>query len=93
MLTREQRDRLKVEVDRRRRAQLIGDSRSKRPPAVRRGIAWLEEYLSHGPRDGREVKKAAARDGIKGKPLRLAREALGVLTTNGGRAGSTWRLP
>jgi hypothetical protein len=92
-LSREERIWLRREVSRRRLAQLAGESRAKRPAAVRLAMAWLEEHLSRGPRQGVDVKAAAARDGISEQTLRRATEALGVLKTNGGPSGSTWRLP
>ena len=91
--SREEREWLHAEFNRRRRSQLASVPRAERPAAVRRAMAWLEEHLSCCPQLGSDVKRAAARAGIREKPLRLAREALGIVTTNDGRAGSTWRLP
>lgn len=93
MLTCDQREWLRLEIDRRRRAQLAGERPVQRPSAVRRAIAFLEEELSRGPRDGCDVKAAARDAGIALKTLRSAREALGVVCTNDGRSGSRWRLP
>lgn len=93
MLTCDQREWLRLEIDRRRRAQLGGEQRAQRQTAVRFAIAFLEEELSPGPRDGRDVKAAARAAGIAPKTLRSARVALGVVCTNDGRSGSRWRLP
>ena len=92
--TREEWDALRLEVNRRRRAQLAGEGRhAERPTAVRRAMTWLDEYLSCGPRSSADVKAAAREARISPNALRSAREALGVRCANGGRTGATWSLP
>jgi hypothetical protein len=89
--TREEREALHRAFSDARLARLAGEA--KQPAAVRRAMALLDEELSRGPRSAVEMRHWAARVGISTKTLRKAREALGVLCTNGGKTGSTWRLP
>lgn len=93
MLTRDTREELRGEINRRRRAQLAAERRAQRPTAVGRAVEFLEDQLSRGPRSSADVKAAASADGISATALRSGREALGVQCSNGGRTGSCWALP
>lgn len=93
MLTRDQRDWLRGEIDRRRRAQLLaGEISPRRPEATERAIAFLLEQLSRGPRHSSEIWRAAEAAGIAEHAVKQARRALNVRCSNGGRTGSVWRL-
>jgi type IV pilus biogenesis protein CpaD/CtpE len=79
-LTREEREHLKRLVDRVRRAQL----------KIVVAEVFLRDELETGPRDARELVRAARAQGINQQALRAAARRLGV---QGGRDDPTWRLP
>ncbi|MGA7980548.1 MAG: AAA family ATPase [Chromatiaceae bacterium] len=55
---------------------------------------WLRELLSAGPMKAADVQKEARQAGINDKPLRTARERLGVKPKKSGfSAGWWWSLP
>jgi hypothetical protein len=94
MLTRVDREALRLEIDRRRRAQLAGERRQQQPrSAVARAVDFLEAELAAGPRPSSDVKARARAAGISANALRAARESAGVRCVNGGRTGSRWSLP
>ncbi|MEQ9093054.1 MAG: AAA family ATPase, partial [Miltoncostaeaceae bacterium] len=58
--------------------------------------AWLRTALADGPRPAREVQKEAAENGIPEKPLRTARQRLGIVPRKDGfgpGAPWVWTLP
>ncbi|MEJ2229221.1 MAG: hypothetical protein P8Y67_13550, partial [Alphaproteobacteria bacterium] len=58
-----------------------------------RADAWLREYLASGPRDGGELKAAAASAGIHHNNLYRAVKRLGVeISGNGFGRPRIWRL-
>lgn len=66
-----------------------GDERN----ATEEAMEWLKTQLSDGPRPAAQVQKEARAARIQEKPLRRARERLGITPKKGGFAGGwTWGL-
>ncbi|TXH69870.1 MAG: hypothetical protein E6Q88_08980 [Lysobacteraceae bacterium] len=62
--------------------------------ATGEAMEWLREALSAGPRPARDVKREATDAGIEQKPLRSARERLGIKPQKAGfGSGWVWALP
>ncbi len=81
-----------VEIDSRGLLAGPGDpeDRSERSEAAE----FLSEALSDGPRQAKELKDAAKREGIADRTLARARRDLGVkVERKGFQGGSTWALP
>lgn len=67
-----------------------GEGRTSKAEA----IEFLQDALSNGPRPAAEVKAEASAAGITPKPLRLAKETLGVKFSKPGMTeGWVWELP
>ena len=62
--------------------------------ALDEAVAWLEDRLANGPKPGKELKEAAAADGITSRTLDRARSKLYVICgPDGFRGPWVWRLP
>src|SRR5262249_32802068 len=63
-------------------------------PKVKETMDWLEEFLGKAPQRVSEARKAAEQDGISGRNLYRARDALGVTEfEEPDRKGKWWSLP
>jgi hypothetical protein len=93
VLTRDERERLRAEIDRHARARLLASEVSpRRPEATERAIAFLLGELSRGPQHSTDIWRAAGIAGITEHAIKQARRVLNVQCSNGGRTGSVWRL-
>ena len=85
MLTRPQRDGLRLAIDRARRERLI---RARQLPTPAPAEAFLLAALRDGPRAAGDVAAEAARAGISGYALTKGRRTLGIRPRDG-----RWALP
>jgi hypothetical protein len=72
------------------------DADEPRPRRQRKSKAarWLHRTLSVRPREAEVLRKLAARQGIKGRELKKARESERVVEVRDGSTGRvTWALP
>jgi hypothetical protein len=74
----------------------VRDAEEPRPRHQRKSKAarWLHQTLSARPRQAEQVRKLAARRGIKGRELKKARASECVVEARDGSSGQvTWALP
>jgi hypothetical protein len=72
------------------------DVEERRPQRQRKSKAarWLHQTLSVRPRDAGQLRKLAARQGIKGRELKKARESERIVEVRDGSTGRVlWALP
>lgn len=72
----------------------VAETRDDERTATGEATDWLRDVLAAGPRPARDVQREARGAGIEPKPLRTARERLGVRPQKAGfGSGWVWSLP